>query len=81
MLIDPLAEPMNSFSMGASRREPGRRSNEVLHNVTLERAFYLATAETTNAQFRLFLESHDSGQIEGNSLNREQQPVVMPGFK
>ena len=76
VLIDPLAEPMNSFSMGASRREPGRRSNEVLHNVTLERAFYLATAETTNAQFRLFLESHDSGQIEGNSLNREQQPVV-----
>ena len=76
LLIDPLAEPMNSFSMGASRREPGRRSNEVLHNVTLERAFYLATTETTNAQFRLFLESHDSGQIEGNSLNREQQPVV-----
>jgi formylglycine-generating enzyme required for sulfatase activity len=76
VLIDPLAEPLNSFSMGASRREPGRRSNEVLHNVTLERAFYLATSETTNAQFRLFLESHDSGQIEGNSLNREQQPVV-----
>ena len=76
VLIDPLAEPLNSFSMGASRREPGRRSNEVLHNVTLERAFYLATTETTNAQFRMFLESHDSGQIEGNSLNREQQPVV-----
>lgn len=76
VLIDPLAEPMNSFSMGASRREPGRRSNEVLHTVELERAFYLATTETTNAQFRQFLESHDSGQIEGNSLNREHQPVV-----
>lgn len=76
VLIDPLAEPMNTFSMGASRREPGRRSNEVLHTVELERAFYLATTETTNAQFRQFLESHDSGQIEGNSLNREHQPVV-----
>jgi formylglycine-generating enzyme required for sulfatase activity len=76
VLIDPLAEPLNTFSMGASRREPGRRSNEVQHNVTLERAYYLATTETTNAQFRMFLESHDSGQIEGNSLNREQQPVV-----
>jgi len=62
--------------MGTSRREPGRRSNEVLHPVTLERAFYLATHETTNAQFRQFLASHDSGQIEGKSLNREHQPVV-----
>jgi formylglycine-generating enzyme required for sulfatase activity len=67
---------MNEFSMGASRREPGRRSNEVLHTVKLERAFYLATTETTNAQFRQFLESHSSGQIEGNSLNREHQPVA-----
>ena len=76
VLIDPLAEPTNPFSMGTDRRQPGRRSNEVEHTVRLERAFYLATTETTNAQFRLFLESHDSGQIEGNSLNRERQPVT-----
>lgn len=76
VLIDPVADPMNEFSMGASRREPGRRSNEVEHTVRLERAFYIATTETTNAQFRLFLEGHDSGQIEGNSLNREHQPVT-----
>lgn len=76
LLIDPVGEPMNEFSMGASRREPGRRSNEVLHTVVLDRAFYIATTETTNAQFRQFLASHDSGQIEGNSLNREHQPAV-----
>lgn len=76
VLIDPLAEPMNEFEMGASRREPGRRSNEVQHTVKLERGFYIATTETTNAQFRQFLASHDSGQIEGNSLNREHQPAV-----
>jgi len=76
LLIDPIASPMNEFSMGASRREPGRRSNEVLHPVKLERAFYLATTETTNAQFRQYLEGHSSGQIEGNSLNREHQPVA-----
>ncbi len=76
VLIDPLSEPMNEFQMGASRREPGRRSNEVEHTVRLERAFYIATTETTNAQFRQFLASHDSGQIEGNSLNREHQPAV-----
>ena len=64
------------FTMGASRREPGRRSNEVLHPVSLTRMFYLQTTEVTNAEFRLFQASHSSGQIQGNSLNREHQPVV-----
>jgi len=76
VLVDPIAEPTNEFVMGASRREPGRRANEVEHPVKLERAFYIATTETTNAQFRLFQERHSSGQIEGNSLNREHQPVA-----
>lgn len=75
-LIDPMAEPVNEFQMGASRREPGRRSNEVEHTVRLERAFYMATNETTNAQFRQFLATHDSGQIEGQTLNREHQPAA-----
>src|SRR5262249_21390866 len=39
------------FSMGSSRREPGRRANEVMHDVTLTRPFYLSTTEVTNAQF------------------------------
>lgn len=76
VLIDPVAEPVNSFTLGAPRRDPGRRSNETLRAVKLERAFYIATTETTNAQFRQFLSSHDSGQLQGNSLNREHQPVV-----
>ena len=81
ILIDPTAEPLNEFMMGASRREPGRRSNEVQHPVRLERAFYIATTETTNAQFRQFLAEHDSGQIEGNSLNREHQPAVQVSWQ
>ena len=76
VLMNPLDSPRNEFSMGASRRDPGRRANEVLHPVRLERAFYFADQEVTNAQFRLFEASHNSGQIEGNSLNREQQPAV-----
>ena len=35
----------------------------------------------TNAQFRLFLASHNSGQIEGNSLNREHQPAVQVSWQ
>ncbi len=64
------------FTMGSSRREPGRRTNELLHPVSLKRMFYLQTTEVTNAEFRQFQAIHLSGQVEGNSLNREFQPVV-----
>ena len=69
------------FTMGASRREPGRRSNEVLHPVSLTRMFYMQTTEVTNAEFRLFQASHSSGQIQGNSLNREHQPVAQVSWQ
>ncbi|MEQ8801587.1 MAG: SUMF1/EgtB/PvdO family nonheme iron enzyme, partial [Haliea sp.] len=69
------------FTMGASRREPGRRANEVLRPVNLRRMFYLQTTEVTNAQFRQFLASHNSGQVQGNSLNREHQPVAQVSWQ
>lgn len=81
LLMNPLDSPRNEFSMGASRRDPGRRANEVLHPVRLERPFYIQTQEVTNAQFRLFQESHNSGQLEGNSLNREHQPVAQVSWQ
>jgi formylglycine-generating enzyme required for sulfatase activity len=67
--------------MGASRRDPGRRANEVLHPVALQRMFYLQTTEVTNAQFRQFQSSHNSGNIAGKSLNREHQPVVQVSWQ
>jgi len=69
------------FTMGASRREPGRRANEVLHPVSLTRMFYLQTTEVTNAEFRLFQATHKSGQVQGNSLNREHQPVTQVSWQ
>ncbi|MEP4486983.1 MAG: PEGA domain-containing protein [Halioglobus sp.] len=81
LLFNPADSPRSEFTMGASRREPGRRANEVLHPVALERSFYLQTTEVTNAQFRQFQSDHDSGQIEGNSLNREHQPVVQVSWQ
>jgi formylglycine-generating enzyme required for sulfatase activity len=63
------------LTMGASRREPGRRANEVLHPVSLTRLFYLGTHEVTNLQFREYFKDHKSGAVEGNSLNRDAQPV------
>ena len=66
-----------SFTMGASRREPGRRANEVLHPVALTRRFYLAEKEVTNAEYRQFRKEHNPGKIEGNVINKDRQPVVM----
>jgi formylglycine-generating enzyme required for sulfatase activity len=68
--------PAGQFTMGSSRREQGRRSNEVLRPVRITRAFYLGTREVTNAQFRAFRPDHDSGAYEGQSLNGDDQPVV-----
>ena len=70
-LFDPY-----EFTMGASRREPGRRANETMRKVDMTRLFYLATKEVTNAQFRLFATGHDSGAYEQASLNEDDQPVV-----
>ncbi len=76
VLVDPSVESLNTFTVGASRRDPGRRANEVEHPVELRRAFYIASTETTNAQFRQYEATHDSGLIESYSLDRDHQPVA-----
>ena len=65
-----------SFTMGSSRREQGRRSNETLRRVKLQRPFYMGIREVTNKEFRQFLAVHDSGALNGHSLNRDTLPVV-----
>ena len=62
--------------MGASRREPGRRANEVLRTATLTRLFYLSRHEVTNAQFRAFAAGHASGSYQNIDLDGDRQPVV-----
>lgn len=66
----------SAFTMGASRREAGRRSNENLREINLERPFYISYQEVTNAEFRLFDKEHSSGILQGLSLNNEAQPVL-----
>lgn len=69
------------FTMGASRREPGRRANEDLREVRLERAFYLSPHEVSNAQYRRFKADHSSGVLEGRTLDLDNQPVVQVGWQ
>ncbi len=64
------------FTMGSSRREQGRRSNEVLREVEVTRAFLMGRREVTNGQFRRFDPQHSSGTAVGHSLDTDQQPVV-----
>lgn len=64
------------FTMGASRRQPGRRGNETLREVNMSRLFYLARKEVSNAEFRKFQADHDSGSFEERSLNDDDEPVV-----
>ena len=64
------------FTMGSSRREQGRRSNETLHTVELKKPFYIATTEVTNAQFKAFMNTHDSGSYKGHDLSAPNSPVV-----
>ena len=65
-----------TFSMGAPRREQGRRTNETQHNVTLQRPFYLAVHEVTNAHFSTFMTSHHSGSYRGHDLSAPELPAV-----
>lgn len=71
-----LMKPKNSFTLGASRREPGRRANETIRKVTLERLFYLGTHEVTNKQFQAFSANHDSGEFEGQELSKPDLPAA-----
>ncbi len=71
-----LLQPQSNLKMGASRRDAGRRSNESQRLVKLQRPFYLAHKEVSNADFRRFKPSHNSGTVDSAALNGELQPVV-----
>jgi formylglycine-generating enzyme required for sulfatase activity len=68
--------PPGAFTMGSSRREQGRRSNETLRKIELKRPFYMGLKEITNEEFKKFLASHNSGTFKQKSLNQNNQPVV-----
>lgn len=65
-----------AFTMGASRREQGRRSNESLHTVELTKPYYISVKEVTNGEFRRFEANHNSGYVQKYSLDERDQPVV-----
>ncbi len=67
--------------MGSSRREAGRRSNEVEYTAKLDKAFFVSTLETTNAQYRQYQTTHTSGNYRRNSLDLNNYPVVQVSWQ
>ncbi len=68
--------PAGTFMMGSPAEEESRDETETLHEVTLTKAYYLQTTDVTNRQYRRFRRDHHSGDMEGRSLDGEEQPVV-----
>ena len=66
----------DKLKLGATRREPGRRSNEIERTVQLTRAYYLGTHEITNLAYKKFDPSHNSGMLGRSLLGDDDRPVV-----
>ncbi|MBV1878100.1 MAG: PEGA domain-containing protein [Pseudomonadales bacterium] len=64
------------FDMGAGRREPGRRSNEISKHVQLTRPYYLSDTEVTNKQYKLYDPFHESGIVGRAMLSEDDRPAV-----
>ncbi len=65
------------FTMGAPRREPGRRTNEALRDVEITRPYYLGMREVTNRDYRKYNPDHRSGGFKGRNLEIDHHPVVL----
>ena len=65
-----------AVQLGSSRKETGRRANEVQYKATLTKPFYVSLHETTNKQFRNFQAKHSSGNFKKKSLDLNSAPVV-----
>jgi formylglycine-generating enzyme required for sulfatase activity len=80
--------PAGEFEMGSSEAEraawlkehPNDKAewfaDQTQHRVRLTKAYYLSLHEVTNAEYRRFKASHDSGVYGEHSLNGDRQPVV-----
>lgn len=64
------------LTMGAGRREPGRRSNEIEKDVLLTKPYYLSIHEVTNEQYERFNPNHEPGVLGRTLLDQDERPVV-----
>lgn len=70
-----------AFRMGASRREQGRRPNETLRQINLQRPFWMGMREVSNLEFKAFDPRHRSGTFQGRDLDAGGLPVVSVSWR
>jgi formylglycine-generating enzyme required for sulfatase activity len=63
--------PPGTFFMGSPGNEEGREKNELLHEVTITRPFYLGKYEVTQAQYEALFKENKSG-FRGTNLPMEK---------
>ncbi len=71
-----LFRQLGKVKLGSSRKEDGRRANEVVYQAELTKPFYVALHETTNKQFRNFKATHNAGNYKGKSLDANKSPAL-----
>ena len=76
-----LIRPKQAFMLGAPRRQPGRRANEIERSVVLKRPFYIAAKETSNRQYKLWRAEHSSSAISGQTLDLPDQPAAQVSWE
>lgn len=68
--------PGGCFLMGSPQTELNRETDEgPVHEVCVE-GFWMGRTEVTNAQYRTFHKTHNSGEFQKVSLNGDPQPAV-----
>ncbi|OUO35357.1 hypothetical protein B5F83_10165 [Muribaculum sp. An289] len=78
--LDAVLIPAGTFLMGTPETEPNRGENEVQHEVTISKDFYMGKYEVTNEQFAEFLNDigcPDNGYYEISEEAGVKQ-LVMP---
>lgn len=78
--IETVLVPAGTFIMGTPETEPNRGEDEVQHEVTISKDFYMGKYEVTNAQFAEFL--NDIGCPANGYINISEEAgikqLVMP---
>jgi formylglycine-generating enzyme required for sulfatase activity len=68
--IEVVFIPAGTFQMGSPANEPERYNNEIQHQVTLTRDFYMGKYEVTNTQYAAFLNDMGIGrEVVGYGLD------------
>jgi formylglycine-generating enzyme required for sulfatase activity len=71
--------PKGTFTMGSPIKEAGRRENEVQHQVTITKDYYLGVTEVTQGQYEKVMGTNPSwfqgNEVQGNSSNHPVEKV------